>query len=77
MKHQNFTEQNEYYTKIYSQCGYITVCNSTMNSERVLDRKFAQIYLEDREGDCLRYLNLTDCAIDALILALQDAKTKS
>jgi hypothetical protein len=76
-KHKNISEQTEHYTKVYSQCGYIIVCNSKMHEKNVLDRKTAQISLEDGEGDTLDYLNLTDDAIDALIEALKNAKTKT
>jgi len=76
MKHKNISEQTEHYTKVYSQCGYVFICNSKMNEKSVLDRKTAQISIEDNEGNTAHYLNLTDDAIDALIMALKNAKTK-
>ena len=74
---ENIVEQNEHYSKVYSQCGHIVVCNSKMHEKNVLNRKFAQIYFEDKDGDDKHYINLTDDAIDALIKVLKNAKTKS
>jgi hypothetical protein len=71
----NVVEQNKHFTKIYSQCGYITVCNSKMGEKNILDRSFAQLSIEDTDGSDMYYINLTDEAIDALIKALKNAKT--
>ena len=69
-------DKNEHRTIVYSQLGRVVVCNSRMHEEKVSDRRFAQIALEDRDGEHAHYVNLTDEAIDSLIEALNDAKTK-
>jgi hypothetical protein len=47
-----------------------------MNKEKVSDRYLAQIQIEDTDGNGISYLYLNDYAIDALIEALKNAKTK-
>ena len=69
-------DKNEHRTIVHSQLGRVVVCNSRMHEEKVSDRIFAQIALENRYGEPARYVYLTDKAIDSLIEALNDAKTK-
>ena len=69
-------DKNEHRTIVYSQRGRVVVYNSTRHKESALDRHLAQISIEDRDGYYTDCLNLTDEAIDSLIEALNDAKTK-
>lgn len=67
-------EKNDHFTAIRTQGNDIIVCNSTMNDESIFKRSFAQLRLREDADETCTYI--TDEAIDELIEALQNAKTK-
>lgn len=68
----NVKEKTKHKTTIWSQCGEITVVNSTKNNPDIFCRHFAQLQIDNDGND---YISLTDEVIEDLIEALQNAKT--